>query len=469
MPWPAPARAPKRLPYLLVAFSMSVVVSCATVASPPSSAAPSDAVTTAAPLAMSVPSAGAVAVHTALPTTAPTPSSSLRPRVVSDSSPAASVAVPPVAVPSPTMSPLPASSVEPAGPGLDDKTVARLQRVIDNQVANKGVPGLQVAVRLPGGETWVGTAGQAELDPGRPVGQDTQFAIASVTKTFTAALILQLVDEGKIDLDATFGSYFRDAPRKDKVTIRQLLSHTSGIHNYWNSKRYATVSRAWWEDPAADGLKSRAHRWTYDEMIDMVKSGEFKPGADYEYSNTNFLILGRVAEAVEGKSLARQLRERFFEPLGLVGTVYQPEQKPRPDAAHGHWAWPGGYTDHTRDSVYVPFMAAASIADAAGAIASTARDLAVWAGALYGGDVLSEEMLAQMTTFLKPGWYGLGTDVAVFAGHVGHGHRGGIRGYDSSMWYFPDSGVSVVLLSNLGNWVTDKPMEKMVKVVLGQA
>ena len=85
------------------------------------------------------------------------------------------------------------------------------------------------------------------------------------------------------------------------------------------------------------------------------------------------------------------------------------------------------------------------------------------------GDVLSEETLAEMTTFLKPGWYGLGTDVAVFAGHRAHGHRGGIRGFDSSMWHFPDSGVSIALLSNQSNWVTDKPMEKLANAVLGQA
>jgi D-alanyl-D-alanine carboxypeptidase len=363
-----------------------------------------------------------------------------------------------------------APSAEPDDAGLDRKTVARLQRILDRQVANKGIAGLQAAVRLPSGRTWVGTAGQAEFAPDRPIEVDTQFAIASVTKTFTAALILQLAEEGKIDLDAPFGTYFRDAPRKDKVTIRQLLSHTSGIHNYWNSKRYAAISRAWWERPEAGGLKARDHRWTFEEMIGLVKSGNFKPGADYEYSNTNYLILGQVAEAVGGEPIARQLRQRFFEPLGLDDTVYQPAQKPRADAAHGHWATPGGgYMDHTKDSPYVPFMAAASIADAAGAMASTARDLATWAAALYGGDVLGDEMLAQMTDFQRPGWYGLGADVGLFAGHRAYGHRGGIRGYESSMWYFPHSGVSVVLLSDQGNWLTDPVMDKLVEAVLGKA
>jgi CubicO group peptidase (beta-lactamase class C family) len=117
-------------------------------------------------------------------------------------------------------------------------------------------------------------------------------------------------------------------------------------------------------------------------------------------------------------------------------------------------------------------MAAASIAGPAGAMASTARDLVTWAAALYGGDVLSERMLRQMTTMREPGWYGLGTDVAVLAGQRAYGHRGGIRGFESAIWYLPDSGVSIALLSNHGNWYTletgfstDVPIGRLVKAV----
>lgn len=364
------------------------------------------------------------------------------------------------------MSPV-APASQAAGPTLDQKTTAKLQRIIDNWTSNKGVAGLQVAVRLPSGETWLGGAGQAEFSPDRGIDDETQFAIASVTKTFVAALILKLAEEGKVDLDATFGSYFRDAPRKDTVTLRQLLSHTSGIYNFWANPRYGQITKAWWETPNAGGLKSRSHEWTYDEMMALVKNGQFKPGKDYQYSNTNYLILGKVAEAVEGKPLAKQLRQRFFEPLGLEGTVYQPDQKPDSDAAHGHWSWGASYIDHTKESRYVPFIAAVTVADAAGAMASTAADLATWASALYGGEVLSAELTEQMTRFLKPGYYGLGADVAYFAGNRGHGHRGGIRGYESSMWYFPETGVSIVMLSNQGNWGSDEVTGKLVKAVLG--
>jgi CubicO group peptidase (beta-lactamase class C family) len=113
-------------------------------------------------------------------------------------------------------------------------------------------------------------------------------------------------------------------------------------------------------------------------------------------------------------------------------------------------------------------MAAASAARAAGAIASTSGDLAIWADALYGGDVLSGRSLRAMTTFLPQGTYGLGTDEATFAGHRAYGHRGGLRGFEASMWYFPKERVSVALLANQGNWNTDVPMERIVEAVVGR-
>lgn len=328
--------------------------------------------------------------------------------------------------------------------------------------------GLQVAVRLPDGQTWLGSAGNAEFLPDRPVVDDTVFSIASVSKTFVAALILELAQEGRLDLDVPFGRYWTDAPRKDVVTIRQLLSHTSGIYNFFEHPRYFQISRAWLRPVSAPGLASREHAWTYDEIMDLVKSGYCKAGECYHYSNTNYVILGRIAEAVGGAPLHEQLRQRFFEPLGMTDTVYQPAELPPADAAHGHWDYGTGYSDHTRDARLLPFVAALTVADAAGAIASTAGDLATWAAALYGGAVLAPESLAQMTTMLSPGFYGLGTDVAVFAGHRAYGHRGGLRGFEASMWYFPEEGVSIVLLSNQGNWLTDAPMEKLVAAVLGR-
>ena len=412
---------------------------------------------------------------TAAPATAapgPFPASSPPP---AQPTPAASV---PAASMSPTVQPSeatltptpPPSTASPGvGVSLDAGTQRKLAAILERTTGQDRVAGLQAAVRLPDGQTWLGSAGSAQLDPQRPVTNDTVFSIASVTKTFIAALILELAQEGKLELDVPFGRYWADAPRKDTVTIRQLLSHTSGIYNYFEHPRYAQISRAWLRSVSAPGLASREHAWTYDEIMDLVKTGYCRAGECYHYSNTNYVILGRIAEAVGGAPLHEQLRRRFFKPLGLGDTVFQPAELPPPDAAHGYWDYGTGYSDHTRDSRLRPFEAALTVADAAGAIASTARDLSTWAAALYGGSVLAPESLAQMTTMLEPGLYGLGADVAVFAGHRAYGHRGGLRGFESSMWYFPDSGVSIVLLSNQGNWLTDEPMEKLAAAVLGRA
>ncbi len=345
---------------------------------------------------------------------------------------------------------------EPLGPltGLDRRTRKKIKSVVAKWVHERGVAGLSVAVGLPGGETWTSVAGQAQFSPPRRIEDDTIFAVASVTKTFTAALILRLVEEGKLSLDETFGTYAPGAPRGRSVTIRQLLSHTSGIYNYFENPRYLEV------------FKDREHRWTYEEIIDLVKDGYCKPGACYHYSNTNFVILGKIAEVAGGAPLHKQFQQQFFKPLGMNDTIYQPDDPTPLDAAHGHWPRStGGHIDHTRTARVIPFMAAASVASSAGAIASTARDLATWARALYGGDVLTRESLREMTTFLPQGTYGLGTDVASFGGKRAVGHRGGLRGYESSMWYFPREDVSIVLLSNQGNWFTDVPFDRIAEAV----
>lgn len=373
--------------------------------------------------------------------------------------------------PTPTASPAADRTTAPASAtSLDRATRRKLKRILRDTVDKKGIAGLSLAVRSPDGQTWTGVAGHAEFTPDRKIEPDTVFSIASVTKTFVAALILRLAEEGKLSLGEPFGRYAPGAPRGKTVTIRQLLSHTSGIYDYFENPRYLRISGVWAGRAPSTGLESRGHRWTYREIMNLVESGYCSPGSCYHYSNTNYVILGRVAVAAGGAPLHQLLRERFFDPLGMKDTVYQPAELPPNDAAHGHWPRPGGgHIDHTRSARVIPFMAAVSAADAAGAIASTASDLVTWADALYGGDLLSRRSLRKMKTILPAGTYGLGTDVASFAGHRGLGHRGGLRGFEASMWYFAKEGVSVALLSNQGNWLMDLPMERIVEAVLGKA
>jgi len=429
---------------------LSTTVSCASI----TVAAPT------APPSVGAPRASAGPTPTQAPT--PTPDASPTPSPEATPPPATQA---PVATLSPATGALPAATAPalvapaadpfPALLTLDRRLDRKLRSILEKTVEKGPVAGLSVAVMLPDGTIWTGTAGQAEYTPDRQLTKDTGFAIASVTKTFVAALILQLVDEGKLTLDEPYGTWLPEGPRARTVTIRQLLSHQSGIHDFFDSQRY--------RDAIYEG--DRDHVWTYDEIMGLVKDGYCRPGACHRYSNTNYVLLGRIAETVEDKPLNRLLRQRFFRPLGMEHTLLQPDDPTPSDVAHGHW-WVGGrFVDHTRDSEVIPFMAAASVAGAAGAIVSTPHDLVIWADALYGGDLLSHDSLRAMLTFLPPESYGLGVRRASFAGHTAVGHRGSLRGFESSMWHFPNDDVSIALLSNQGLWPTDVPLAKIAKAL----
>jgi D-alanyl-D-alanine carboxypeptidase len=430
---------------------LSTTVSCASITIAAPTAPPSEAATLAS--TAPTPTSTAATTPSPSPTRAPEPTQ-----------PPATPA--PVAIPSPTTDALPGSTAPapalvapaadpfPAVLTFDRRLQRKLRTILTNTVRKGPVAGLSVAIMLPDGSIWTGSAGKAEYTPDRPITASTGFVIASVTKTFVAALILQLVDEGKLALDEPYGTWLPDGPRAKTATIRQLLDHTSGIHDYFDSKRY--------RDAINEG--DREHRWTYDEIMGLVKESYCKPGACYRYSNTNYVLLGRIAEVVEDKPLNRILRQRFLEPLGLERTLLQPDDPTPPDVAHGHW-WFERLTDHTRDSQAIPFMAAASVAGAAGAIVSTPHDLVIWADALYGGDVLSDESRRAMLSFHPPEYYGLGVRRGSFAGHTAVGHRGSLRGFESSLWYFPNDDVSIALLSNQGLWSTDTPLVKIAQAL----
>jgi D-alanyl-D-alanine carboxypeptidase len=406
---------------------------------------------TDAPLRAPTPAATIPPPGTSLPALTPRPAPTAR-----TTTPAPAPATP---------SPEPGTAVAERPPSPEARTVPRtfdraltrrISRVVERSRAAARVPGLAVAIRLPGGETWTAVKGFAELVPDRPLTEDTVFAIASVTKTFVAALILQLAEEGRLSLDDLLATHLPDAPRADRVTVRQLLGHRSGIHNYFENPRY---NREVFADPS--------RRWTYEEILGFVRAPYCQPDACYHYSNTNYVLLGRIAEVVTGEPLSALLRARFLEPLGLERTVYQPDEPTPSDAAHGHWAYSGGYTDHTGAQTVIPSLSTASVAGAAGAMASTAGDLATWAAALYGGEILAPGSLREMIDVLPPDGYGLGARREVFHGHVAYGHRGGIRGFESSMWYFPRHDVAIALVSNRGLWVTDVPLMRVVQTIMG--
>jgi D-alanyl-D-alanine carboxypeptidase len=325
---------------------------------------------------------------------------------------------------------------------------ATLQRRLDRLRVREGIPGVSVAILFPDGTTWRGTSGLANVKTGEPVTMDTAFAIASISKTFTATLILALAEEGKVDLAHRVIDYLPELSIDRRVTVRMLLNHTSGLRDFFL-------------DPKIDKalLADRGRTWNAAKSLHYMGKPYFKPGKGWHYSNTNYLILGLIAERVDGRSLATQLRTRFFEPLDLAHTFEQINGAPRGPVAHGY-RFDGASTklrpvDLSDGTDMAPFTSVVSAAGAAGSIASTPSDLIRWAHALYGGDVLGPAALQTMIggvtyaadrTTAVP--YGLGVQTIVFDGHPSLGHSGRLLGFRAAVRWFPQERIAIAVVTN---------------------
>jgi D-alanyl-D-alanine carboxypeptidase len=331
-------------------------------------------------------------------------------------------------------------------PSVTPTLRAALQRRLDRLRLREEMPGVSVAILFPDGTMWLGTSGMAVIKDKRPVSPDTAFALASVTKTFTAALILSLRDERKLSLEQSVVTYLPELPIDHRITVRQLLDHTSGLRDFFF-------------DPQIDKalLSDRGRTWDADRSLRYVGKSYFKPGKGWHYSNTNYLILGVLAERLGKASLEDQLRARFFEPLGLSHTFDQVDGKPGGPVAHGYRfsktsARPIDLTD---GSDIAPFTSVVTAAGAAGSLASTPSDLVHWVRALYSGVVLEPESLRAMFDDvartakkdpLVP--YGLGVQAVELDGHPAYGHSGRLLGFRALVRWLPQERIAIAVLSN---------------------
>ena len=428
------ARRPRRtgvrraflfLPIVLIAVVASVALHPAAAATPAPTVRPTPTATPSEPAGVDpLPSIGPSPAATPTPTVAP----SQGPQAGS-----APVVRPPVSITRPRLAP---------------QTRLALQARLDRLRQRYGIPGISVAIVLPDGAMWSGVSGMADIHAKAPVTRDTSFAIASVSKTFTAALILALAEDGIVDLDAPVRQYLPAVKKiSAKIKVRQLLDHTSGLRDFFFH-------------PSIDHqlLSRPARRWDPALSLKYLGKPYSAPGKSWHYSNTNYLLLGMVAEAAGKKPLADQVRQRFLEPLDLDHTWYQPEDPPPVDVAHGYrftsTSTAAPAIDLTDGTPLVPFTSVVTAAGGAGGFASTARDLAHWAQALYGGHVLRPEYLAAMvdpstTAALKSAIpYGYGTQVVDIDGVRTFGHSGRLLGFRAAMRYVPDRGVSIALVTN---------------------
>jgi D-alanyl-D-alanine carboxypeptidase len=314
-----------------------------------------------------------------------------------------------------------------------------------------GLPGIAAAIVFRDGSRWTGAAGLADVAAGIPVRPGTPFALASISKTFTAALILQLVSEGRLALTDSATDRLAGEPGVSidrRITIAQLLDHTSGLRDYFLNAR---IEAAFAANPDA--------RWTAAQAMAFAGRPLAAPGARFYYSNTNYLLLGRIAERVIGQPLGVALRERFFGPLGLLTASYQGLDQPFLPLARGY-----RFTTDRPDEPpvllagttgVVPFSAAVTASGGAGSVAASATDVATWARALYSGRVLglltTATMLADAArpTALDPQLpYGYGVQVLPIDGRPSLGHSGRYLGARAVVRDFPLDGLTIAVLTN---------------------
>ncbi|MFI5380330.1 MAG: serine hydrolase domain-containing protein [Tepidisphaerales bacterium] len=306
---------------------------------------------------------------------------------------------------------------------------------IQSEMQRQHIPGLSLVVVRDGHIVRAKGYGLANVELNVPATPETVYQIQSVTKQFTATAIMMLVEEGKIALDEKVGTYLAGAPEKwDKITVRHLLTHTSGIKDFIN-------------EPTAslrlDVSEEEVFKATAPRPLN------FAPGERYAYSNTNYHLLAMMIRKITGKSFGDFLQQRIFEPLGMSQTRIISLTEIIPNRAAGY-LWQNGALRNGE------FVAPTILGYGGGGIRSTVLDMAKWDAALYTEKLLKKSSLEQMWTPMKfndgkPSGYGFGWGVSAVRGHKLLSHTGShATGFSSVISRFVDDKLTVIVLANRG-------------------
>jgi len=329
----------------------------------------------------------------------------------------------------------------------------RIDEVLQAALQEDGAVGFSVGLAMGGELIHEAGYGLAELEHEVPVQPWSMFRIGSITKQYTGAAICRLADQGKLYFDDPLKLYVPEFDTQGReITLRHLLTHTSGIFNYTNLGPK-------WEDHMARDL-------SHGELLALLKDVplDFEPGRAYRYSNTGYFLLGMVIEKVSGQSYADFVQKEFFEPLGLSHTRYGSNSDLIPMRAQGYaYRGQGRFANDDLLSMQQPY--------AAGSLIATAGDLVRWSLALMGGQVLKPESFEEMTLpfLLENGDespYGFGLNLQPQAGRTCFSHGGGINGFNSIMYYFPESKLCLAVISNSEGYSADEVAQRLLKLLL---
>ncbi|MFN3667895.1 MAG: serine hydrolase domain-containing protein [Brevundimonas sp.] len=328
-----------------------------------------------------------------------------------------------------------------AGPGAADRPiqapdpfVAEANAIVEAAYPADG-PGAVVVITKGGRTVYATSRGMADLDEGRPLSSQTVFRLGSLTKSLTAATILQLVEEGRIGLDDPLSHYLPSYPAPaGSATVRQLLNHTSGIASY-------NEIPGWMEANAARPFSTPELVGVFRDLP--VRS---EPGQAWAYSNSNYVLLGAIMEAVTRGPWHRTVTDRLSGPLGLRTLGYGPELEASGIAARGYTITAGGRPELARSTD-------PSVRHAAAGLAGSAGDLARWTRALHRGEVITADLHAQMIapTLLPDGQpvpYGFGMALGDVRGQDVLRHDGRVSGFSNESLYLPTEDIVIVVLAN---------------------
>ncbi len=310
----------------------------------------------------------------------------------------------------------------------------KLDGYLTDLITQKRSPAISVAVVENGHIVYAKGFGHANLEQDVEANASTVYRIGSITKQFTATMIMQLVKEGKLSIDDTIEKVFSDMPKAwAKVTIKNLLNHTSGIKSYTELK----------------GLmeKDAMQPTTPLGIIKKVESEpmDFEPGTKWHYNNTGYELLGLAIEKLDKRAFAESLKARILSPLGMTHTYFVSEKSIVRYRAHGYSFGKSGYEHAQYLNMDWPY--------AAGSMESTVLDLAKWDEALYSDKILPRELLAKMwePTVLPDGTiqnYGFGWGTNKLNGQQLVEHGGGIHGFTTQIRRVPSKGLTVIILTN---------------------
>lgn len=334
---------------------------------------------------------------------------------------------------------------------------ARLVMQIDSlataALRNGPVAGLSIAV-VKGRDTIVMKGyGLADVENDVPATAETVYRIGSITKQFTSAAMMQLVEQGKVSLDDEITKYFPNFPTHgQRILVRHLMNHTSGIPSY--------------TDVGSIFGRVMTLAVPHDSLLAMVQNDSlmFTPGSGFYYNNTGYYMLGMLIEKVTGQRYGDYLAQRLFEPLGLRSTRYCSTEPLIKHRSQGYAVERGSLVNAAYINMDLPF--------AAGSLCSTVRDMVKWESALFGGKVVSASSLAQMTTPAKltsnrPMPYGFGLAPDTVGGHRLVAHGGGINGFISQEEYYPADSLTVVVLANTAPAPSGAIARNAAELVLG--